>query len=150
MGSSAIELISSGKPPVFPTWEGWRTSDPYPNALLSITPDGSNVFFTASEALTQGAGENGTQGIYDARINGGFPAPPLPAFCEEEACKGSASGQASSFAVPQSEATAGSGNVKARKRHCAPKKSTGGKKRHCAGSRGQSGPDWRRSPLRLK
>jgi hypothetical protein len=117
-GGTTIDLISSGRPPTYPPWKGWRQGEPYPNALFAITPEGSDVFFTASEALTPGAGENGTQAIYDARIDGGVPAPVSREACVEEDCKSGAIETGLPFSGPESEATRGSGNVRPHRGRC--------------------------------
>jgi hypothetical protein len=127
-------LISSGKSPEYPLLPVFQPKPPVlPNLLMSITPDGSDVFFTAQEALTPAAGENGTQAIYDARVDGGFPAVAAPEACAEEACKPALAGSASSFLTPSSEAVTGSGNAKPAAKHCRRSKGTKGKRhRRCA------------------
>lgn len=57
------------------------------NPLMGISKDGSNVFFSSTDALVPGAGLGGTVEIYDARIDGGFPQPPVPEPCLGEACR---------------------------------------------------------------
>ncbi|MGN6201344.1 MAG: hypothetical protein ACTHNY_02940, partial [Solirubrobacterales bacterium] len=117
-GGGSIDLISSGKSLGYPLPQGWESPfAPLPNLLLGVTPDASDVFFTAKEALVPGAAENGTQAIYDARVGGGFPSPAMSTPCAEEACHAGAQGAAPSFLVPRSEVNAGGGNVKPRKRH---------------------------------
>lgn len=61
------------------------SGNPY---LYGITPDGTNVFFTEGARLT-GYEVDQTSQLYDARVGGGFPAPPpVPAPCSEDACQG--------------------------------------------------------------
>ena len=119
-GAGSVALISSGRSGANP---GPQTSNltPHPNVLFSITPSGADVFFSAPEDLVPGAGENGTQAIYDARVDGGFAAPLVPDPCREEGCKGSTVLGGDIFPGSQSEAVTGSGNVKApkpRKHRC--------------------------------
>lgn len=115
---STPQLISSGEAPVFPKWSGWRPYNPLPNILMGVSPDGSDVFFTAQQALVPGAGENGTDGIYDARIGGGFPAPVIGNPCAEEGCKPAASGLEQLASGTGSESLTGAQNVKPRRHHC--------------------------------
>jgi hypothetical protein len=111
------ELISSGRSQAYPLAHEGKGL-PVPNVLLSVTPSGGDVVFTAQDVLVPGAGEGGTQAIYDARVNGGFPPPPSPEIpCAEEDCRGAASELGSYFAEPQSDKTAGKGNVKPRRKH---------------------------------
>jgi len=130
-----IALISSGKSPAYPIEApGALPFIPEPNSLVAITPDGSDVFFTAREALVPGAGENGAQAIYDARIGGGFTGPtPPPPPCGEEGCR--PAGRETSFASSggNSEVAATGGNVKPRKRcRASHKRSKRGGKLHCS------------------
>ncbi len=68
-----VRLISSGK----------SEED---SVFLDATPSGSDVFFgTASSLLPQDPGQ---LDVYDARVNGGFPAPPVErGECEGSACR---------------------------------------------------------------
>jgi hypothetical protein len=130
-GATGVELISTGKSPAYPLPAGWASPfAPMPNLLLGIDPSGSNVFFTAKEALVAGAGENGTEAIYDARVDGGFPPPPSSQGCTEEQCRPGAPASSSS-SLPLSENTHSNGNVKKTKRHCHKKgKHAACKRRH--------------------
>lgn len=57
-------------------------------SLQGTTPTGSDVFFTTNESLVSQDTETGND-IYDARIDGGFPAAvPPPPGCSGEACQG--------------------------------------------------------------
>ncbi|HEX6781012.1 MAG TPA: hypothetical protein VF125_03170 [Solirubrobacterales bacterium] len=115
-GGATVDLLSSGQSteyPLPPEAEGQAPSTPFPNVLLSVTPDGKDVVFLAQEALVPGAGEGGTAAIYDARVNGGFPAPRVPSNCREEACR-SETQPPPQLQSPSSEALNGSGNVKPR------------------------------------
>lgn len=58
------------------------------SALVDMSPDGRDVFFTTRSRLVAADRDNGSD-IYDARLGGGFPAQaggPLP--CSGEACRG--------------------------------------------------------------
>jgi hypothetical protein len=120
-GSASLSLISSGQSGAYLKPEGQPF--PPPNLLLSVTPDGEDVTFLSEDALVPGAPEGGAMQIYDARVNGGFPAPAQPPVCLKEDCWPTSTGVAPSLAGPASEATQGVGNVKPRKhrrhRRCA-------------------------------
>jgi len=125
-------LISSGKSLEYGLPKGWESPfAPRANLLFSVTPTGSDVFFAAKEALVSGAGENGTQGIYDARIDGGFPTSPLPIPCVEEGCRPGGSGVAPAAPPAPSERLAGSGNVRAQKHHHSCRRQAQHKRRRC-------------------
>ena len=132
-GEATLDLISTGQSPDYPPLLEQPFYRPSPGILLSITPDGEDVFFTAQEPLVPGAGEGGTQAIYDARVNGGFAQPVPPPICLEEACKPTPSGFAPTLpGAPSSESTQGSGNFpkskpkqhckRAKHKHCKKKK----------------------------
>lgn len=87
--------------------------------LYSMTPTGSDVFFTTGERLLP-QDESSVESIYDARIGGGFPLPsPPPPSCEGEACQGPLAPQPAP-AAPASAGFTGPANPKVkrhRKRH---------------------------------
>lgn len=60
----------------------------YDSFLYAMSADGSDAFFTTREALLPQDEENGGPSIYDARVNGGFPAPLAARSCEGEGCQG--------------------------------------------------------------
>ncbi|MGC1164773.1 MAG: hypothetical protein WA862_01560 [Solirubrobacterales bacterium] len=93
-----LALISSGESP----------SD---SRFVDASADGTDVFFsTASSLLPQ---DPGLVDIYDARVGGGYPAPPpQAAACEGEACQGPI--QAPNDPTPASAAFEGPGNVRAK------------------------------------
>jgi hypothetical protein len=74
-----------------------------------MTPSGTDVFFTTADRLVPQDTDT-QQDIYDARIDGGFPPPPVPTPCHEEACQGSP-GAAPLFGAPSSTTFSGSGNL---------------------------------------
>ncbi len=55
--------------------------------FFDASPSGSDVFFSTTARLTpDDSGEQ--EDLYDARVNGGFPGPPLPPpACEGDACQ---------------------------------------------------------------
>jgi hypothetical protein len=54
--------------------------------FADATPSGEDVFFTTASSLV--SQDYGLVDLYDARVNGGFPAaPPRSAGCEGEACQ---------------------------------------------------------------
>ncbi|MGH2903270.1 MAG: hypothetical protein ACRDK7_06770 [Solirubrobacteraceae bacterium] len=50
----------------------------YGAKLVGATPSGSDVFFETYESLVPGDTDGGEKDIYDARVDGGLPAPPAP------------------------------------------------------------------------
>jgi hypothetical protein len=128
---ATVDLISSGKSIFYPRLNELPDLLPRPNILFSVTPDGQNVFFAAQEPLVPGAGEGGTQAIYNARVNGGFAQPVPPPICLEEGCKGPPGTPPSLPGPPSSEGTRGAGNVKPAKPGHRCRKAKGKKRRHC-------------------
>jgi hypothetical protein len=60
--------------------------------LIDNDADGDNVFFVTADGLVP-QDTDGLYDMYDARVGGGFPPPPLVATpCDGEACQGPASG----------------------------------------------------------
>jgi hypothetical protein len=106
-----LSLISSGKSVTYPGYEEKQKA----NVIFGITPDGKDVVFLAQEALVPGAGVGGASALYDARVNGGFPAPPPPPACLGP-CPSDA-GETRSPSMPLSNQIVGSGNVKPRHKH---------------------------------
>jgi hypothetical protein len=78
-------------------------------ALYGASRSGSDVFFMTADKLV-GQDTDTQQNIYDARIDGGFPAPVTPTPCRGEVCAG-APGSAALFGVPPSSTFVGAGNV---------------------------------------
>jgi DNA-binding beta-propeller fold protein YncE len=74
--SGCLSLISSGQ----------SLED---SQLMDASADGSDVFFSTTHSLLEQ--DFGLRDVYDARVNGGFPAPEVvPPECEGEACQGTA------------------------------------------------------------
>jgi WD40 repeat protein len=83
--------------------------------LLGADTTGANVFFWTADQLVPS--DTDTQvDLYDARVDGGFPAPPAPPVCEAgetfsgEACRGAGS-VPGLFGAPGSVAFSGAGNA---------------------------------------
>jgi hypothetical protein len=120
--AGSIDLISSGhsveyKPVLLPGFEeeAWF---PRANTIFSVTPSGSDVFFQAQDELVEGAGGGGTSGIYDARVNGGFPNNPPPAACAEEGCRPATQAATPTPPAPRSEILGRRANVKPHNHRC--------------------------------
>lgn len=111
-GVPELSLISSGKSVAYGEFEGLQD----PNVLMGITPDGSDVFFRAQDALLPQAGVGGAQAIYDARVGGGFPPPPVPSICAEESCRPPLT-LPPPLGAAASSSLQGAGNVRASSRH---------------------------------
>jgi hypothetical protein len=86
------------------------------SAFADASADGSDVFFVTPEALVRSDDDGGLPSIYDARIDGGFPEPPLPPgpCSAEETCRLPAPLPPSSGA-PATVGFAGTGNVRPRR-----------------------------------
>jgi hypothetical protein len=54
---------------------------------FGIDGSGEDIFFTSADQLVPQDGDTQID-LYDARINGGFPAPPATAECKDEGCQG--------------------------------------------------------------
>jgi hypothetical protein len=70
---------------------------------------GGNVFFRTADRLVPQDGDSQVD-LYDARVDGGFPAPASSAACEGEACQG-APAAAPVFGAPGSSTFPGGGNL---------------------------------------
>ena len=60
----------------------------YPSWLASVSPSGDDAFFYTRDSLVSNDTDGGEIDVYDARVNGGFPASPPPPPCEGDACRG--------------------------------------------------------------
>jgi len=124
-------LISSGSTAEYAVVPGAFVAPP-PNLLMGASTDGRDVFFATVDPLLPGAPVGGAPMIYDARIDGGFPAPPLsPVPCLDEGCRPPSTpspplGNAASAGIESS------GNVAPRKRKYRHRcRHRGRKARHC-------------------
>ncbi len=96
LNGGCVSLISSGKSPV-------------DSEFTEADPSGRNVFFVTLASLVPW--DPGVLDVYDAREEGGLPAPPsLPPSCEGEVCQPAPS--APSDPTPASSAFAGAGNAR--------------------------------------
>jgi hypothetical protein len=78
------------------------------SAFADVSADGSNVFFKTGQRLVgQDIDEN--VDLYDARVGGGFPAPPAATQCTGTGCQGVPPGSPV-FATPPSVTFEGVGN----------------------------------------
>jgi hypothetical protein len=115
LNEGCVNLISSGQ-------------SPHASKFVDASPDGHDVFFTTLAGLLPQ--DYGLIDIYDARVQGGFPQPPVPpAACEGEACQGTP--EAPNDPTPASESFEGAGNVREEPLARSPKPCAKGKvKRH--------------------
>jgi hypothetical protein len=77
--------------------------------VAGMTPSGADIFFTSADQLVPQDTDT-QQDIYNARIDGGFPPPPVSTPCQEEACQGPPAA-APLFGAPASTALSGAGNL---------------------------------------
>jgi hypothetical protein len=77
------------------------------SVLYSMTPDGHDVFIGTQEKLVA-VDVAGSPSIYDARVDGGIPAPAAPATCQGDACQGA--GSVPPAIAPPATASGGNGN----------------------------------------
>jgi Tol biopolymer transport system component len=83
----------------------------YDSEVADISPDGRDLFFTTRDSLVGQDIDGGSKDVYDARTDGGFPAPPVANPCEGGAgCQGTPSATPG-FASPPTTAP-GRGNPK--------------------------------------
>jgi hypothetical protein len=81
------------------------------SVFLDASESGGDVFFLTSGQLVPLDTDTGLD-VYDARVDGGFPAepPPGPPVCEGDACQGTPTPQPV-FGTPASVTFNGSGNL---------------------------------------
>lgn len=89
--------------------------------FYEATPDGTDIFIRTPESLVGSDIDEGNVSLYDARVDGGFPGPPLPpAPCEGESCRGAVAPGPSAL-LPGSSVFSGPGNRetgKVKKKRC--------------------------------
>jgi hypothetical protein len=110
-----VSLISDGQDTTF---TGGRSSV----VTLGISQSGADAFFTTADRLVPQDTDT-VQDIYDARIGGGFPPPPVPTPCQEEVCQGQP-GSPPLFGAPSSTTFSGAGNLAPRPATVPPKPKT--------------------------
>jgi Tol biopolymer transport system component len=83
----------------------------YDSSFLDASPSGDDVFIaTADRLVTQD--RDSRVDVYDARVDGGFPASVSPTACDNgDSCKGPVSPQPSVFGAPASATFSGAGNL---------------------------------------
>jgi hypothetical protein len=81
------------------------------SGFAEASASGNDVFFRTTQQLV-GQDIDQSYDMYDARVEGGFPAPASPVMCAGEACRGAPSG-APVLSVPGSAVFSGLGNVMA-------------------------------------
>jgi hypothetical protein len=81
----------------------------YDSRIVDNSPDGKNVFFITRDSLVGQDIDGGAADVYDARVNGGFPAPVAPVACEGENCQGQGHAPPA-FASPGTASLSGKGN----------------------------------------
>ena len=104
--AGCIRLISDGED--VSEGNGETTATESSVELLGADVSGDDVFFTTADRLVPGDSDSELD-YYDARVNGGFPAPVEPVCHGEETCLG-ASSSPGAVGVVGSEAP-GSGNL---------------------------------------
>jgi hypothetical protein len=94
-----VSMISDGHDP-----QGINPFFPPPEeAAAAMSASGSDIFFTTHTRLV-GQDTDDLRDVYDARVDGGFPAPPVEPSCSGEACQRESSlpsfGSATSSSFP--------------------------------------------------
>lgn len=89
--------------------DGQDTSEASALPLVGTDPSGRDVLLNTTDPLVA-QDQDGNVDVYDARIDGGFPAPPSPAECAGDACQGSL-GAAPVLLSPGSEFQRGGENL---------------------------------------
>jgi hypothetical protein len=102
--NGTVSMISDGQGARVVSKESFQVGK---EAAISAT--GSDIFFT-TEAQLVGQDTDPLLDVYDARVDGGFPAPPNPTPCSGEACQGTAASPPSFGSATSSFAAAG-GNL---------------------------------------
>ncbi len=107
LSEGSVHLVSDGKDAQ--EFKGFTCGAEF----VGMDEDGTNVLFATADSLVAGDTDGGQRDIYDARIDGGFPAATAGWSCEEHGCEGSTNGSVSApmFAAPDSTAGTGAGNL---------------------------------------
>ncbi len=84
----------------------------YASILEDVSESGDDVFFRSNQQLVPQDNQEGQVVIYDARVDGGFPAPASPPPCTTaDACRTPVSPQPSIYGAPSSQTFSGVGNL---------------------------------------
>lgn len=94
--NGVVSMISDGR-------------DPKGSGAPVISASGRDIFFFTHTQLV-GQDTDALQDLYDARIDGGFPAPTPESSCAGEACQGAPS-TAPTFSAPGTQSFTGGGNL---------------------------------------
>jgi Tol biopolymer transport system component len=105
-GEPSLALISSGQTPIY---RGEFTNPIAANELAAVTPNGDDVFFFTTDALTPASGLTGTPAIYDARAGGGFAESALTKSCAGDECQRTLG--VPQISAPATEILEGAGNL---------------------------------------
>ncbi len=82
------------------------------STITGTSENGTDVFFRSSQQLVPQDTLEGMDAIYDARVDGGFPAPASPSPCTTaDACRTPVSPQPSIYGAPSSQTFSGVGNL---------------------------------------
>jgi hypothetical protein len=81
------------------------------STLQGSSESGNDVFFLGRQALLPGEPNVEFNGIYDARVDGGFPATEVPVCTTADACRAAPVPEPSIFGEPASQTFSGAGNL---------------------------------------
>jgi hypothetical protein len=82
------------------------------STFLDASESGDDVFFLTRQALVPQQTDEEALGIYDARVDGGFPEPSVPPPCTTaDACRAASAPAPSIFGAPASQTFSGVGNL---------------------------------------
>ena len=116
--AAANVLLDSKENPIYDIYE-WHHgtlsllssgTSPSSDFLIGASPSGSNVYFLSGSQFAPEDRES-TYQIWDARTEGGFPAPSTPAQCESAATCRSMAATPPVTVTPATVSVGGSGNV---------------------------------------
>jgi hypothetical protein len=92
-GQALVPRDQNGKPDGYVWRDGQQYllgsgADPDGTAFMRASADGKNAFFLTTDSLVPQDVDGGTTDLYDARTDGGFPAPEIPTWCSGDSCQG--------------------------------------------------------------
>jgi hypothetical protein len=82
ISNGGVHLISDGVD--VQEWKGFTCGAGFNNMDAS----GADILFSTDDPLSAGDTDGVQRDVYDARVDGGFPLPPVAAGCEGDACLG--------------------------------------------------------------